>query len=47
MTEYNSSEDGGPVLFELGVLEGELAFNVSILFSTSDGTATGEQIMAL
>ena len=37
-----SREGEGPIVFEIGVLEGNLTFDVSVLFFTSNGTADGK-----
>ena len=37
--EYNVSEAVGIMFFEFAVLEGNISFDVNVLFSTSDGTA--------
>ena len=37
--EYNVNEGAGTVLIEFAVLEGNIAFDVNVLFSTSDGSA--------
>jgi len=39
--DYFIREDGGHVFFRFGVLEGNITFPVSILFSVMDGSATG------
>ena len=39
-TEYTVSEGGGSVPVVVSVLEGELSEDVTIVFSTEDGTAT-------
>ena len=39
-TEYTVSENGGSVPVVVSVLEGELSEDVTIVFSTEDGTAT-------
>ncbi len=44
---YSGNEDGGSVSFMFGVLEGNIAFSVNVLFSTSSGTAISELIIAV
>ena len=39
--EYVTVEGDGPVIFEFGVLAGNLAFSVDVLFFTTDGSALG------
>lgn len=46
-TGYAVSEDGGPVEFLIGVLEGNLAIDVEVSFATGDGTAIGKIFMLL
>ena len=41
-TEYSASESEGPINFEFGVIEGELGFDVDLIFTTSDDTAIGK-----
>ena len=41
-TEYSAFESGGPINFEFGVIEGELGFDVDLIFTTSDDTAIGK-----
>lgn len=38
-TEYDTFESEGPITFEFGVIQGELGFDVNLIFSTSDDTA--------
>lgn len=40
-TDYSVGEALGPVLFQFGVLNGNIAFDVNVNFSISDGTAIG------
>ena len=37
--EYSVSEDAGTVSFEFGVLEGNIAFDVNVIFLSSNGSA--------
>ena len=37
-----SLEGEGPIVFEIGVMEGNLPFDVSVVFFTSNGTADGK-----
>ena len=45
--EYNVSEGTGAVEFILRVLQGELGFNVNVLFFTSQGSATGMRLQRI
>ena len=38
---YQASETDGFIMFVFGVLEGNIAFDVNVLFETSDGSAQG------
>lgn len=39
VTQYSVFESAGPIVFQFGVIEGELGFDVDLIFSTSDVTA--------
>ena len=41
-TVNSSLEDAGPINFEFGILEGNIAFIISVLFFTTNGTAEGK-----
>ncbi len=38
---YQASESDDSIMFMFGVLEGNIAFDVNVLFETSDGSANG------
>ncbi len=38
---YQASETDGSILFMFSVLEGNIAFDVNVLFETSEGSAQG------
>ena len=40
---YTVLEDEGPVNFNFAVLDGNIAFDLGVLFTTSDGSAISKQ----
>ena len=44
-TDYEVAENGGPVQFLIGVLEGILTIPVEVSFAIEDGTAVGKIIL--
>ncbi len=44
--DYSVVEDAGPVNFMFSVLEGNIAFDVSVLFSTTGGSAISKRILS-